>query len=141
MKILVILFLLVFLPGCSAMQIRELFMGMSVEDVKNAEKQYAKTFDLGAAYCYEQALESVKDMQARPLREDREKYFLTANRFDNAYTLCIDTTQLGILIVPLGDGKSGVEIASGDYGLAKFVSEKLFSRLAEQEKLHAEGKR
>lgn len=141
MKKLVVLLLLVFLCGCSAMQIRQLFLGMSAQDVENSEKKYTKTLDLDVAYCYKTALEFVKDMQARAIREKPEEYFILANRFDKAYTLCIDTTELGILIVPLSGGKSRIEVASGDYSLARFVSEELFKKLQEQEKLHKEGKR
>ncbi|MGB2705307.1 MAG: hypothetical protein WBC74_00380 [Candidatus Omnitrophota bacterium] len=141
MKRLVVLLLLVFLCGCSAMQIRQIFLGMSAEDVENSEKKYAKTLDLDAAYCYKTALKSVKDMQARTIHEKPEEYFIVANRFDKAYTLCIDTTELGILIVPLEDDKSRIEVASGNYSLARFVSEELFRKLQEQEKLHKEGKR
>jgi len=141
MKKLIIPLLLVFLCGCSGAQIRELFLGMSVEDVQNAGRKYTETFDLRPAYCYEKALESVREMGAQPLHEDRKKYFITANRFDNTYKLCIDTTQLGILITPLEDGKSVVEVASGDYSLAKFVSERLFDKLTAQKKPPVKGER
>jgi len=141
MKKLITPLLLIFLCGCSMTQVRDFFMGMSVEYVKNAETKYAKTFDLGAAYCYEKTLAFIHGMKAQLLNEDRKKYFLCANRFDYAYTLCLDTTQLGILITPLENGKSLVEVASGNYNLAQFVSEKLFSKLTEPEKTDTEGKR
>jgi len=112
---------------------------MSAEDVEKAEKKYAKTFDLDAAYCYEKALEAVGGMKAHAIRQKPEKYFIVANKFDKAYTLCVDTTALGILIVPLEDNKSSIEVASGNYGLAEFVSENIFGKLEEREKPSKEG--
>jgi len=140
MKRFLILLLLVSLCGCSMAQIRKAFLGMSAQDVENAKKKYTKIFDLDADYCYDKTLELITDMQARLLGKNRESYFFTANRFDRAYPLCIDTTALGVLIVPLEPGKSSVEVASGNYDLARFVSEKLYAELLEQEKLYGEGK-
>ena len=57
--------------------------------------------------------------------------FISANRFERFYEFCIDTTQLGILVTPITEKKTRVEVYSGNYNLAKFVSKELFKSLGE----------
>jgi len=133
MKILVVILLLTALCGCSGTQIRELFLPMSVQDLTASRVKYSKTFDMEPSRCFERTLAALEKMQAQVIHESPEKYFIVANRFDKSYVLCIDTTQTGILITPEEENRIRVDVASGNYDLAKFVSGELFESLEKKE--------
>jgi len=132
MKKLLVILLFIGLCGCSGTQIRELFLPMSVYDFKNAKEKYGSTFEMEPSHCFEKTTDILQGMQARVIYSDPKGFFLVANRFDKSYRICIDTTQVGILITPTGSGKVRLEVASGDYDLAKFVSGELVGKLQEK---------
>ena len=133
MKRFVILLLLASC-SCSYPQIKDAVMGMTPDYVERFEKKYTKTFDLEASTCFNEALGVLKEMKAHMRRMNRKEYFIVAVDLDKAYEFCIDTTEVGMLINPLGPGRSEVIVASGNYDLARFVSERLFERLGKRKK-------
>ena len=96
---------------------------------KDAKEKYASTFDMKPSHCFERTTDILQGMQARVIYSDPKEFFLVANRFDRSYRLCIDTTQVGMLITPMEKNKIRLEVTSGDYDLAKFVSGELFGKL------------
>jgi len=121
--------MLVFLAGCSTVQIGHLFFGLTPNDVKTSEQKYEESFNKSASYCYEKSIEALNAMPANILHRDANQHFIVANKFEMAFPLCIDTTELGILVTESGENKATVEIASGNYSLAEFVSKELFKKL------------
>jgi len=132
MKKLLAILLLITLCGCSGTQIRELFLPMSIDDFKSAKEKYGSTFDMEPSQCFEKTMNILQGIEAQVIYSDPKEFFLVANRFDKSYRLCIDTTQVGMLITPTESGKVRLEVASGDYDLAKFVSGELVTKLQEK---------
>ncbi|MFC1576437.1 hypothetical protein ACFL3J_02065 [Candidatus Omnitrophota bacterium] len=124
-----IIALAVFLCGCSTMQIGELFFGMSIQDLKETGKKYTETFSKSPSECFDETIVVLQRMNAKILHKNPGQHFIVANRFNTAYELCIDTTELGVLINAVDNNKSEVVVASGNYSLAEFVSKKVFTRL------------
>ena len=132
MKKLLAILVLITLCGCSGTQIRELFLPMSLYDFKVAKEKYASTFNMEPSDCFERITDILQGMQARVIYSDPKEFFLVANRFDKAYRLCIDTTQVGMLVTPTEENKIRLEVTSGNYDLAKFVSVELAGKLQEK---------
>ena len=132
MKKLIAILVLITLCGCSGTQIRELLLPMSLYDFKAAKEKYASTFNMEPSDCFERITDILQGMQAQVIYSDPKEFFLVVNRFDKSYRICIDTTQVGMLITPTESGKVRLEVASGDYDLAKFVSGELTGKLQEK---------
>jgi len=109
---------------------RRMMLGLSIQDVTDAPVKESALFDLTPEACYEKILKVLGKLGASNFREEKEKGFITANRFNNAYEFCIDTTSVGILITPAEGGKTEVVVASENYDLGKFVAKEIFESLA-----------
>jgi len=59
------------------------------------------------------------------VRENRRAKYILADNFQDVFKSCIDTTQLGILVIPAGDNACRVEVASGNIPLSEFVAGKI----------------
>ncbi len=131
-KVTIVFFaiLLFVLSGCSLQEIRqEIFRIYTVDDIQNAEQKYVKKFDSNREVIFDETLEILKKMQVEVIKKDIEKFLIVAIRFDRLFSFCIDTTPVGILINETGQNSSEVIVASGNYPLGKFVSEKIFDGL------------
>jgi hypothetical protein len=124
MKKLLVVFLLVGLCGCSAAQLRQEFIGYSMNDVKNSKTKQAQDFDMSAADCIAKIKDVLKGMGAIA-REDRRNRYIVADNFQKVFRSSIDTTQVGILVTSTSEGKCRVEIASGNVDLAAFVAKEI----------------
>lgn len=120
--------LLVGLCGCSATQLRQEFIGYSINDVKTSKNKQAQSFNMSASDCIKKIKDMLKDMQA-VVRENGRKQYIAADNFQNAFRSAIDTTPVGILVISRGANKCDVEIASGNIGLAAFVSGEVSKKL------------
>ena len=127
-----IVILLIFLCGCSRMQMRQEIFGMSRQDVEIAEKKFEEVFDIGVESCFDKVLKNIKDNSAVIQKEDRKDNFIVAYRFNLVFKPSIDTTEVGILLKPEAENKTRVIVASGNYYLAQFVSGKLFKELKQK---------
>jgi|GEM_PF-1280359 len=116
--------LLVSLCGCSAAQVRQEFVGYSMDDVKNSKNKQVQTFDMTAPDCIAKIKDVLNDMEAT-IREDKEHRYIVADNFQKVFRSTIDTTQVGILVTPILEGKCQVEIASGNIDLAEYVAKEI----------------
>jgi hypothetical protein len=128
MKRLLAVLLLLGLCGCSAAQLRQEFIGYSINDVKTSKNKQTQNFDMSGSDCVAKIKELLKEMRAI-VREDRRKQYLVADNFQYAFRSAIDTTAVGILVTSRTANKCDVEIASDNPGLAIFVSGELSKKL------------
>jgi hypothetical protein len=124
MKKLLAALLLVGLCGCSATQVRQEFVGYSMNDVKNSKNKQVKDFDMSSTDCIVKIKDVLKDMGAIA-REDERNQYIVADNFQNVFRSTIDTTQVGILVISTSDSKCRAEIASGNIDLAAFVAKEI----------------
>ena len=124
MKKLLAAFLFVGLCGCSATQVRQEFIGYSMNDVKNSKTKQVQNFDMSASDCITKIKDVLKDMGAI-VRESRKKQYILADNFQKVFRSTVDTTQVGISVISTGEGKCRVEIASGNIDLAAFVAKEI----------------
>ena len=122
---------LIFLCGCSVAQIRQELFGLDINDLKSAKQKCTDVFDIKPSDCFSKVEGIISEMDATVNRKDTERLFLTASNFNNAYSYCINTTSLAVLIEADGPDKSRVFIFSKNSSLAKFVSEEVFKKLRE----------
>ena len=116
--------LILALCGCSAKQLRQEFIGYSMNDVKSSKNKHVQNFDMSSADCIAMIKDILKDMQAI-VREDKRNQYIVADNFQGVFRSTIDTTQVGILVVSTGESKCRVEIASGNLDLAEFVANEI----------------
>ena len=126
--------LVILLCGCSAAQVRQEFMGYSMNDVKNAKTKQVQDFDMSASDCIAKIKDILKDMRATVREPERNQYIL-ADNFQTVFRSTINTTQVGILATSTPEGKCRIEIASGNIGLAAFVSKKISEKIKPNEKI------
>ena len=124
MKKLLAVLLFVGLCGCSATQVRQEFIGYSMNDVKNSKTKQVQDFDMSTADCIAKIKNVLRDMGAR-VREDGRNQYIVADNFQRVFRSTIDTTQVGILVTSAPEGKCRVEIASGNIDLAAFVAREI----------------
>ena len=127
MKKLLSALLIVGLCGCSATQVRQEFIGYSMNDVKNSKTKQVRSFDMSASDCIAKIKDVLKDMEAI-VREDGRNQYIVADNFQKVFRSAIDTTQVGILVTSASEGKCRVEIASGNVGLAAFVADEIANK-------------
>ena len=121
-RILIVLILA--LCGCSAAQVRQEFIGYSINDVKNSKTKQVQNFDMGASDCIA-SIKGILEGMGVVVREDRRNQYILADNFQKVFRSTIDTTQVGILVTSTGKGKCRVEIASGNISLAEFVAKEI----------------
>lgn len=124
MKKLLAALLFVGLCGCSMSQLRQEFIGYSMNDVKNSGNKQVQDFDMSASDCIVKIKDVLKDMDA-VVREDKRNLYIVADNFQKVFRSTIDTTQVGILVIPTSEDKCRVEIASGNIDLAAFVAKEI----------------
>ena len=124
MKKLLSALLLVSLCGCSATQVRQEFLGYSINDVKNSKTKQVQNFDMSTVDCIAKIKDVLGDMKAI-VREDEANQYILADNFQGVFRSTIDTTQVGILVTSISEGKCRVEIASGNIDLAAFVAKEI----------------
>lgn len=116
--------LMLLLCGCSAAQLRQEFIGYSINDVKNSKNKQVLNFDMIADDCIMKIKDVLNDMGAI-IRENRRKKYIVADSFEGVFRSTIDTTQVGILVIPTSEDKCRVEVASGNIALAEFVAREI----------------
>jgi len=118
---LIAILLVLSLCGCSATQLRQEFLGYSMNDVKNSKNKQVVNFKMSPSDSFSKVRDRLKDMGAI-VREDKGNLYMVADNFQDVFRSTIDTTQVGILVTSAGEGKSRVEVASGNIDLAAFVA-------------------
>ena len=121
---LIAIILTLFLCGCSVTQIRQEFIGYSINDVKSSKNKQVRDFNMNSADCIAKIKDVLNDMKAI-VREDEKNQYMVADNFHRVFRPTIDTTQVGILVTSTSEGKCRVEIASGNVDLAVFVANEI----------------
>ena len=121
MKKLLAALLLVGLCGCSAAQLRQEFIGYSIDDVKTSKNKQTQSFNMSASDCFAKIKDVLKKMWVI-VREDEKRGYILADNFQTVFHSAIDTTAVGILVTSTAVNKCDVEIASNNPGLAVFLS-------------------
>lgn len=114
----------ILLCGCSSTQVRQEFVGYSINDVKNSTAKQVRNFDMSASDCIAKIKDVLKDMKA-VVREDEKNQYILADNFQKVFRSTVDTTQVGILVTSTDKGKCRVEIASGNIDLAAYVANEI----------------
>jgi hypothetical protein len=116
--------LILTLCGCTAAQVRQEFIGYSMNDVKASSNKQVQDFDMSSADCIVKIKDVLNDMGAIA-REDERNQYIVADNFQKVFRSTIDTTQVGILVTSVSAGKCRVDIASGNIDLAAFVAREI----------------
>jgi hypothetical protein len=116
--------LAVLLCGCSAKQVRQEFVGYSMNDVRASKTKQVRNFNISADACTARIKDVLNDMQAIA-REDAGNRYIVADNFQKVFRSTIDTTQVGILVTPVAENKCHVEVASGNIDLAAYVAKEI----------------
>jgi hypothetical protein len=105
-------------------QVRQVFLGYSIDDVKNSKSKHVQDFDMSANDCIVKIKDVLNDMGAI-VREDEKNGYILADNFEGVFRSTIDTTQVGIIVTPIDEGKCQVELASCNLDLAAFVAKEI----------------
>ena len=105
-------------------QVRQEFLGYSMDDVRNSKTKQAQDFDMSSADCIAKIKDVLADMEAI-VREDSRNQYMVADNFQKVFRSTIDTTQVGILVTSVSESKCRVETASGNVDLAAFVAKEI----------------
>ena len=117
------------LSGCALTELRQEVFGLDKCDVLNAEMQHKSLFSVDKDVLFDRIVDALKGMNASIYGKDKKNHFIIAMRFDRSFRKCIDTTEVGIIIESPDNGLSEVIVHSGNYSLAKYVANKLFSQI------------
>jgi hypothetical protein len=132
MKTLLVIIGILFIAGCSGLgNLPDYIAGTYVtQPGEGTAGRYIKTFDLPYPACFEKAQAALKGMGGSIRYKSRKKREILAWYFDKVYQRCIDTTKVGVYFKEITPGRTEVHVACGNYGLARFVADKLFAKLA-----------
>ena len=119
------------LSGCVAIQnIPEYIAGTYVRQPEEGTGgRYIKIFNLPYSDSFDRAEQAVVEMGGSFRFKSRRKRTILAWYFDKVFAGAIDTTKVGIYFKEIDPGKTRIDIACGNYELAKFVSDRVFARL------------
>jgi len=130
-KIIPILVCALFFSGCAGLlNIPDYIAGTYVnQPAEGTAGRYSKNFDLPYPVLFEKTEEALKDMGVSIRYKNRKKHTIMAWYFDAIYDNCIDTTKVSVFFKEIEQNKTKVDVACGNYGLAKFASSRLFDSL------------
>ena len=130
-KVFVLFTISIILSGCSLAELRQEVFGLDKCDVLNSEPEshYKKSFNVDKDIIFDRIIDALKSMNAFIYGKDKRSHFIVAMRFDRSFKKCTDTTEAGIVIRAADNGLSEVIIHSGNYSLARYVANKIFSEI------------
>jgi len=130
-KIIPILVCALFFSGCVGLQnIPDYIAGTYVnQPAEGTAGRYSKNFDLPYPVLFEKTEKALKDMGVSIRYKNEKKRTIMAWYFDDIYDNCIDTTKVSVFFKEIEQDKTKVDVACGNYGLAKFASSRLFKSL------------
>ena len=131
MKKIIVILMLIFLSGCVSLEnLPDYIAGTYVrQPAEGTGGRYIKTFDSAYEVLFDKAAERVEEIGGRIRYKSKRKGVIIAWYFDEVYRRCIDTTKVTVYFKEITSGKTQIDVACGNYGLARFVSEKLFPKL------------
>ncbi|MBN1354146.1 MAG: hypothetical protein JW994_05730 [Candidatus Omnitrophica bacterium] len=124
----------VFLSGCCRLEhLVDYVEGIYVnQPAEGTGGRYIRVFDSPRDVCYDKVLDILKEIKVQVRHKSTKEKSILAWYFNNIYGNCIDTTKVSIFFKELTPGKTQVDVACGNYDLAKFASDEIFSRLEKQ---------
>lgn len=122
---------LIALSGCCRLEnLPDYIAGTYVNQPKEGTGgRYVKIFDLPYSDSFDRAAQAVVEMGGSFRFKSRKRRTILAWYFDKVFVGAIDTTKVGIYFKEIEPGKTQIDIACGNYELAKFVSDRVFARL------------
>lgn len=130
-KIIFCITILTVLFGCSGLKnFPGYLMGTYVNQPKEGEEGwYGKSFNYSYIESFEKVEDALMDMGVKIRYKNIKEKTILAWFFDKIYDSCIDTTKVTISFKEIDPNRTEVSVACGNYGLAKFTSEEIYSRL------------
>ncbi|MFH1655744.1 MAG: hypothetical protein ABH954_03950 [Candidatus Omnitrophota bacterium] len=108
-------------------------VGTDVRQPKEGQKgRYSQSFNCSFPACYEGVQEILQEMRVLIFYKNQKKRMISAMYFSSIYKNCNDTTEVGIFFKEIASGKTQIDVICGNYNLAKFASEQIFSQLKER---------
>jgi len=71
----------------------------------------------------------IGEMQGLIFYKSKKEQMISAMHFHHVFRDCIDTTEVGIFFKGIDESTTQVDVACGNYPLAEFVSQEIYSRL------------
>jgi hypothetical protein len=131
MKKIFFVLLLTLCIGCSFVQIRQAFLGLSRNDAQTIASKFSQVFDINPSECYNRILDTLKQMGVYLLKQDKKRYFITGINFKSEPPTTA-STEVGILIDEASAGKSKVTVFSDSRTMAEYAATKIFESLKKQ---------
>ena len=115
---------------CSIKNLPDYIAGTYVKQPEEGTPgRYIETFDYPYPICFEKVIDTLKELGVPVRYKSMRKRMILAWYFNKIYGRTIDTTKVGIYFKKITSEKTQVDVACGNYGLAKFASEKIFQEL------------
>jgi len=89
---------------------------------------YSKTVKCAYDECYDKVEKTLLDLKSYIYSRSKGHGYISAMSFNNVYTRCINTTEVGIYLEKKDNQETQITVACGNYGLGKFVADKLFEK-------------
>ncbi|MFH1767778.1 MAG: hypothetical protein ABH858_01270 [Candidatus Omnitrophota bacterium] len=126
-------------PGCFPTETLRV-LGVGGSEFKAKGKVFTKVFEEELIDCYNQTVNILKAMGARPYRGSVKKRFIVALGLRSIYKQrCLDTTEIAVFFKSLNRDKetpaTQVEVTSLNHSLSEFIAQKLFEKLEEMQEL------
>ena len=123
-----LLVLVIAFSGCT-----RYILGTYVRQPKEGEEgNYGRVFVCSYPECYQMSQEVLKDMGVLIFYKNEKEHYISAMYFDRIYNKCIDTTEVGIFFKEIDENATQINVACGNYGLAEFAADRIFSGLDEK---------
>ncbi|MCF7871152.1 MAG: hypothetical protein K9L95_03295 [Candidatus Omnitrophica bacterium] len=129
--IILVIFLSLSFSGCFPYETARL-AGIGVRPFKTKGKIYSQNFEKDIADCYHKVEKIIKGLEAIPYRGSLNKGFIISFGYTNVFPSANHSTEVAVFFNWLNENKTKVEVSSLNYNLAKFISEKIFQKLAEK---------
>lgn len=142
-KVINLLLLSLIIVGCSPIETARV-LDLTVRPFKENGKIYSQDIAKDSYTCYQETIQTLKNMKATPLRGTPEKGFIVAIGFDKSFgKRCSDTTEVAVFFTPINFAKdtplTKVEVSALNYPLSKFVADRLFAALGTAAIVEEEG--
>ncbi|MEI8348525.1 MAG: hypothetical protein WCI77_00085 [Candidatus Omnitrophota bacterium] len=128
MKKIFFVLLLTLCIGCSGVQIRRVFFGLSKNDAQTIDSKISQIVTIAPGDCYNSILDIFKQMGVCVLKQDEKNRFIVGSNFKNEPPTTA-STEVGILIEEIEAGKCKVSVFSESRTLAEYAAKNIFEKL------------
>ena len=132
MKNIIFALILLLITGCSGTQLRQEFFGFSIKDLENSKKAVSIVVEKDFDTTCQTVLNKLEDLNVTYHKKHNDPCLIISYGDDQAYDQCIDTTQVGLLVKKVDEGKVQVSVYSQNIGLEQFVSDNVFENITDK---------